>query len=52
MLVLGPKFRKPPSSQRESKQIVRIKGFCGEGCLINAEKYLMGGYNKELITKT
>lgn len=52
MLQLGPAFWKPPSSQRERKQIVRIEGFGGEGCLINREKYLMGGYNKELITKT
>lgn len=51
MLELGPAFKKPPISQKENKQILKIEVFLGEECLINVEKCLMGGCNKGIIRR-
>lgn len=51
VMELGPAFRKPPISQKENKQILKIEVLLSEECLINVEKYLKEECNKDIIIR-
>lgn len=51
VLELGPAFRKPPISQEENKQILKIEVLLGEEFLINVEKYLKERCNRDIIIR-